>query len=122
MTIRSGIDIIEISRLAEIKPAIRDRFIERVYTPSEIEQAQNRNEALSGLFAAKEAVSKALGTGIGYVNWREIEILHLETGQPVLNLYGNAKIVADQQGLTEWSVSISHDRNKAIALAVATGD
>jgi len=122
MTICSGIDTIEISRLAEIKPAIRERFIERVFTSRESAQARDRNEVLSGLFAAKEAVSKALGTGIGYVNWQDIEILHLETGQPILILHGNAKKVAEQLGLTEWSVSISHDRNKAIALAVAIGD
>ncbi|MGI6740396.1 MAG: holo-ACP synthase [Brevefilum sp.] len=121
MIIRSGIDTIEISRLAEVNPAIRERFIKRVFTPGEIKQARNRNESLSGLFAAKEAASKALGTGIGYVSWKDIEILHLETGQPILHLHGNAKKVADKLGLKEWSVSISHDRDKAVAVAVAIG-
>jgi holo-[acyl-carrier protein] synthase len=121
MIIRSGIDTIEISRLAEVNPAIRGRFIKRVFTPGEIKQARNRNESLSGLFAAKEAASKALGTGIGYVSWKDIEILHLETGQPILHLHGNAKKVADKLGLQEWSVSISHDRDKAVAVAVAIG-
>jgi holo-[acyl-carrier protein] synthase len=121
MIIRSGIDTIEISRLAEVNPAIRERFIKRVFTPGEIKQARNRNESLSGLFAAKEAASKALGTGIGYVSWQDIEILHLETGQPILHLHGNAKKVADKLGLQEWSVSISHDRDKAVAVAVAIG-
>lgn len=121
MIIRSGIDTIEISRLAEVNPAIRERFIKRVFTPGEIKQARNRNESLSGLFAAKEAASKALGTGIGYVSWKDIEILHLETGQPILHLHGNAKKVADKLGLQEWSVSISHDRDKAVAVAVAIG-
>lgn len=121
MIIRSGIDTIEISRLAEVNPVIRERFIKRVFTPGEIKQARNRNESLSGLFAAKEAASKALGTGIGYVSWKDIEILHLETGQPILHLHGNAKKVADKLGLQEWSVSISHDRDKAVAVAVAIG-
>jgi holo-[acyl-carrier protein] synthase len=67
MILRSGIDIIEISRLDEVNPAIRKRFIQRVYTAGEIAQAHNRTDALTGLFAAKEAVSKALGTGIGRV-------------------------------------------------------
>ncbi len=122
MILRTGIDTIEISRLDTIRPSIRKRFIARVYTTNEIAQACNRNEFLAGLFAAKEAVSKALGTGIGRVRWQDIEILHLDTGQPVPHLHGNAKTIADDLGLTEWSVSISHDRNKAIAVAVAIGE
>lgn len=121
MNLRSGIDTIEITRLDEIKPEIRKRFIHRVFTEKEVEQARDRSDVLSGLFAAKEAVSKTLGTGIGYVNWRDIEIIHLTTGQPTVVLHGNAKTVADKLGLTTWSVSISHDRNKAIAMAVAIG-
>lgn len=121
MTLRSGIDTIEIARLAEIRPAIRNRFIQRVFTEREIAQARDRNDVLSGLFAAKEAVSKAMGTGIGAVHWRDIEILHLPTGQPVVILHGKAETVANDLGLKEWTVSISHDRNKAIALAVAMG-
>ncbi|MDY6867906.1 MAG: holo-ACP synthase [Chloroflexota bacterium] len=122
MIVRSGIDTIEISRLADIRESIRKRFISRVYTTQEITQARDRNDILAGLFAAKEAVSKALGTGIGRVHWQDIEILHLMTGQPVVHLHGHAKIKADELGLTEWSVSISHDRSKAIAVAVAIGD
>ena len=122
MNLRSGIDTIEISRLAHIQQPIRDRFIARVFTPKEIAQAKNRNEMLSGLFAAKEAVSKTLGTGIGVVSWQDIEILHLPSGQPTVLLHGNAKITAQEIGLQTWSVSISHDRSKAIALAVAIGE
>ena len=122
MTLRSGIDTIEIARLKEIRPAIRKRFIQRVFTETEVAQARDRNEALSGVFAAKEAISKALGTGIGFVHWRDIEIIHLPTGQPTVHLHGNAKWAADNLGLKEWSVSISHDRTKAIALAVAIGE
>jgi len=122
MNLSSGIDTIEISRLEEIKPEIKERFIQRVFTENEIGQARNRTDVLSGLFAAKEAVSKALGTGIGYVNWRDIEIIHLTSGQPTVVLHGKAKTVADQLGLDTWSVSISHDRNKAVAVAVAIGE
>jgi len=122
MILRTGIDTIEISRLETIRPAIRKRFIARVYTPTEITQARDRNELLAGIFAAKEAVSKALGTGIGHVGWQDIEILHLNTGQPIVKLSGNAKTSADDLGLVEWSVSISHDRSKAVAVAVAIGE
>lgn len=121
MILRSGIDTIEISRLKEIKPEIRERFITRVFTEKEIAQARDRNDVLSGLFAAKEAVSKALGTGIGRVAWRDIEILHLISGQPTVHLQDHARSVAEQLGLEEWSVSISHDRTKAVAMAVAIG-
>lgn len=122
MTLRSGIDTIEISRLEEIRPAIRARFIQRVFTELEVAQARDQSDALSGVFAAKEAVSKALGTGIGFVRWRDIEIVHLPSGRPTVKLHGNAEIVARELGLTEWSVSISHDRNKAVAMAVAMGE
>lgn len=121
MILRTGIDTIEISRFETIRTAIRERFIARVYTPGEINQARNRIEFLAGLFAAKEAISKALGTGIGHVKWQDIEILHLNTGQPVVKLHGNAKTIAEELGLAEWSVSISHDRSKAVAVAVAIG-
>jgi holo-[acyl-carrier protein] synthase len=122
MILRSGIDTIETSRLKNIRTSIRERFIKRVFTTKEIAQARDSIDALSGLFAAKEAVAKALGTGIGHVHWQDIEILHLSSGQPIVALTGNAKTVADQLGLKTWTVSISHDRNKAIALAVAIGD
>lgn len=121
MILRSGIDIIEISRLDEVNPAIRTRFLARVYTPREIAQARDRSDTLTGLFAAKEAVSKALGTGIGVVNWQDIEIIHLPSGQPIVELHGNAKRIAEQLGLESWSVSISHDRDKVVAMAVAVG-
>ena len=121
MFLYSGIDTVEISRLDEVNPAIRKRFINRVYTANEIAQANDRTESLTGLFAAKEAVSKALGTGIGRVHWQDIEILHLPTGQPVVHLHGQAKITADQLGIHTWSVSITHDLDKPVALAVAAG-
>ncbi len=72
--IKCGVDTIEIDRLEKINPAIRERFLQRVFTKRELAQARNRNDILSGLFAAKEAVSKALGSGIGLVNWHDIEI------------------------------------------------
>ncbi len=122
MILRSGIDTIEISRLDEIRPAIRARFIKRVFTEMEIVQSKDRTEALAGVFAAKEAVSKALGTGIGFVHWRDIEIIHLPSGRPTVHLHDHAKLVAEELGLTEFSVSISHDRDKAVAMAVAIGD
>lgn len=119
MNIRTGIDIVEIERLAMVSPAIRRRFIQRVYTPAELAIIGDDNEALAGRFAVKEAVSKALGSGIGYVRWQDIEVLDGPYGEPILNLYGNAVRISEQLALDSWSVSISHSRTHAVAVAVA---
>lgn len=121
MILRTGVDILEIDRLDSVSPAIRRRFIQRVYTLAEREILGEDNEALAGRFAAKEAVSKALGSGIGFVRWQDIEILDGRYGEPILNLYGNAVKIAERLGLDTWSVSISHSRNHAVAVAVAIG-
>ncbi len=121
MALRSGVDIVEIRRLDEINLAIRARFIQRVYTPAEQALARGQSPSLAGRFAAKEAVSKVLGTGIGRVRWQDIEILRGPSGEPVLQLHGLAREVAARLGLTEWSVSISHGRDLAVAVAVALG-
>ncbi len=119
--LRCGIDLVKISRLENISPAILARFIQRIYT--EVEQTQSRGnfEQLAGLFAAKEAASKALGTGIGKVAWRDIEILHKLSGEPTIHLHGNAKKVAERLGLNEWALSISNENGMAIASVVAMG-
>jgi holo-[acyl-carrier protein] synthase len=121
MPLRTGIDIVEIGRLEEINPAIRARFIERVFTPLEQQLMRGSYPSMAGRFAAKEAVSKALGTGIGRVNWRHIEIRRGPAGEPLLQLHGFAREVADRLGLRTWSVSISHGRDHAVAVAVALG-
>lgn len=118
--IKCGVDIVRVNRLAEVNPRIRARFIQRVFTEREQAQMRDSFEGLSGLFAAKEAVSKALGTGIGKVAWRDIEIVHLSSGEPTVQLYGMAANVAEAKALHEWAVSISHDGGMAIAMAVAT--
>ncbi|NLC29820.1 MAG: holo-ACP synthase [Chloroflexi bacterium] len=120
--IKSGIDLIRTNRLAEVNPRIRERFIQRVFTQQEQAQARGDNDTLSGIFAAKEAVSKALGTGIGKVAWQDIEIIHQQTGEPLVYLHGNARLTAEKKGLRQWSVSITHDGGLAAAVAVAIGD
>ncbi|MEA4812627.1 MAG: holo-ACP synthase [Anaerolineaceae bacterium] len=120
--IRCGIDIVRIARLESVAPAILTRFIQRVYTEAEQAQAKGSLEQLAGLFAAKEAAAKALGTGIGKVAWRDIEIVHGLSGEPRLQLHGHAKEIAERLGLNEWAVSISHDAGIAAANVVALGD
>jgi holo-[acyl-carrier protein] synthase len=120
-TLHSGIDLVEIKRLAEINPAIRQRFLQRVFTPLELADASDSNIHLAGRFAAKEAAAKALGTGIGVIRWHDIEIQRGLNGEPVLHLYGSAAALAEKQGLTTWSISISHTQTYAVAMAVACG-
>jgi holo-[acyl-carrier protein] synthase len=121
MNLHTGIDLLEIQRIRDVLTRHGERFLERVYTPAEIALAGGRTESLAGRFAAKEAVSKALGCGMGEVGWKEIEILADEKKAPKLYLHGAAAQKAQELGLTNWSVSISHSRRYAIAMAVALG-
>ena len=117
--LKTGIDLVEIERLSDLRPEIRQRFLERVFTPRELEQAGDSNVSLAGRFAVKEAVAKLLGTGIGVLGWKQIEVEREPQGNPVLHLYGKAQAEAEKQGLTTWSISISHTRTCAVAVAVA---
>lgn len=121
MTIRTGVDLLEIPRLGAAVQRHGGRFLKRVYTPAELELCAGDTASLAVRFAAKEAVAKALGTGLGDVAWTEIEILRMENGAPLLNLHGKARLLADQLGLAEWSLSLSHSRDLAVALVVASG-
>ena len=120
--LRTGIDLIEIDRLEALNPVVKVRFLERVFTPAEQEQAGGSNAFLAGRFAAKEAVAKALGCGIGPVAWKDIEVLRGKGGEPVLRLHGKALTLAEEQGLSTWSLSISHARAYAVAVAIALGE
>jgi holo-[acyl-carrier protein] synthase len=121
VNLRTGVDLIEIARIGEVVRRHGRRYLERVYTAAELTQSQQRPEYLAGRFAAKEAVAKALGTGIGQVGWREIEILGDEEHAPTVSLTGAARRTADNLGLTTWSVSISHSVDLALAFAAAVG-
>ena len=109
--LRTGIDIIEVYRIDEAILSHGKRFLQRVYTRRELVEA-------NGL-AAKEAVSKALGCGIGRVRWRDIEITSDQSRQPLLQLHGTAQTLADDLGLDEWSLSLSHTHDHATAIVVA---
>ncbi len=118
-TLATGIDLIEINRLRNINPAIRKRFLERVFTSSELNDSGGRDASLAGRFAAKEAAAKALGCGIGAVKWQEIEVQLDAQRKPVLVLHGKALEVSIQQGWTNWSVSITHTSEYALASVTA---
>jgi holo-[acyl-carrier protein] synthase len=121
MNVRSGIDIIEVERVRETIRRHGRRFLERIYTPSELAEVEEFPASLAARFAAKEAVAKALGSGIGLVRWREIEILSDEAHRPQLHLHGEASRLATEQTLTTWSLSLSHSQSHAVAMVVAMG-
>lgn len=121
MKLRTGVDLIEIDRIAEMVSRHGKHYLERIYTPAELELCGRRAESLAGRFAAKEAVAKALGCGIGDVEWKEIEILGDEQNAPVLHLKGKAAQKAKELELNSWSVSLSHSQSHAVAFVVASG-
>jgi holo-[acyl-carrier protein] synthase len=116
----TGIDLIEIGRIREAVERHGARFLERIYTPTELRLARESAASLAGRFAAKEAAAKALGCGIGIVGWKDIEILRDEAGGPRIVLHGPAAQRAAEQGLQNWSVSLSHTRENAVAVVVGS--
>lgn len=117
--IAAGIDIIEIARIERVLNDFGERFLHRVYTDRERERCRGRVSELAARFAAKEATSKALGTGIRGIRWREMEILSNRRGKPILVLHGQAAERAAQLGLTAFDVSLTHSRTDAMAFVVA---
>ncbi|MEX2219030.1 MAG: holo-ACP synthase [Phycisphaerales bacterium] len=120
-----GIDLVEVARIAEMLDAHAERFLERCFTPREAAYAgdgRRRVEHLAARFAAKEAVLKALGTGLrDGMSWTEIEVVALPSGQPGLSITGRVGEVAAQRGITDWSLSLSHTERYAVASAIASG-
>ncbi len=114
-----GVDIIEIDRIQRVLNDFGERFLTKVYTERERERYRHRISELAARFAAKEATSKALGTGIRGIRWKEMEILPNRRGKPVLILHGEAAARAQQLGLTDFSVSLTHSRTEAMAFVVA---
>lgn len=121
----NGVDIVNVEDIEKILGQDHAaQFLEDVFTPSEIRLFGNDPASLAGRIAAKEAVSKAMGTGIGVDAWTDIEVLSNELGKPTLTLTGWAQKTAEELGVTQFSVSISHEHYKpgyklAIAYVVA---
>ncbi len=122
MNIRTGVDLIEINRIAEAIERHGERFLNRVYTDYERKECNGRISSLAVRFAAKEAAAKALGCGIGVVSWLEIEVRSDEMKAPYLILSGEGERLAKKMGLVTWSISLSHAEKMAIAFVVAVGE
>jgi holo-[acyl-carrier protein] synthase len=121
MNVRTGVDLIEVDRIRLSVERYGNRFLRRVFTERELAEAADSLPSLAARFSAKEAVSKALGTGIGDITWQEIEILHGPRREPCIHLHGAAASMAKNLNLEAWSISLSHTRDYAIAVVVGAG-
>lgn len=118
-----GIDVVEVARIAAAIQRHGEPFLARLFTPAEREYCEARHiPALpyAARFAAKEAVAKALGTGIGeHAGWLDLEIVHGPANAPKLVLRGAAKAFALAHGITDIQISLTHAHHYAAANAIA---
>lgn len=121
-----GIDIVETERIRQSLAKFGERFLQRVFLPGEVAYCQSMKFPelhFAARFAAKEAISKAFGTGIGKeLGWRDLEICRRASGAPCVVLHGKGADLAQVRGATEVLVSLSHCREYAVAQAVLVAD
>ena len=123
MIVGSGIDVCEVDRIqTAIQSSYGRRLVERVFTQLEIAYAEskaNKFERYAARFAAKEAGMKALGTGWrGGLSWRDLEVANLPSGRPTLRLSGKAAEIAEQLGVRQISLSLTHTAAQALAVVI----
>ena len=125
MILGTGIDIIEVARIASSFEKFGERFLNRVLLPDETAYClRHKNPApfLAARFAAKEAISKAFGTGIGaQLGWRDMEIRRQESGEPFVVLHGLGAELFAGRGARRLHVSLTHTENYAAATAILEG-
>ena len=123
MIFGTGIDIIEVERIKNSIQKYSDRFKKKIFTQKEIDYCHSQADPakhFAARFTVKEAVLKCFGTGMtGGILWKDIEVDKLNSGQPVLNLYGNGKELFNQLNLKHIHISITHDKTYAAAHAIA---
>lgn len=120
-----GVDIVDIERIRKMRSRQGDRFLERVYTASELEYCMGMkypDQHLAARFAAKEAVTKAFTTGIGeHFGWRSVSVVAGDRKQPEIELDDKGQSILESIGGTRVSISLSHAETTAIAIAVIIG-
>ncbi|MEQ9461623.1 MAG: holo-ACP synthase [Phycisphaeraceae bacterium] len=120
-----GVDLTEVSRVLDLIEKHGESFLERCFTQAEAEYASDSKrfgEHLAARFAAKEAVLKALGTGLtSGISWQDIEVIRSPLGKPNVRLSGRAHDIAAELGITDWHLSLSHTAGLAMASVIATG-
>jgi holo-[acyl-carrier protein] synthase len=122
----TGVDILHIPRMQQAVDRYGQRLLGRCFTPREILACRGHVSEFAVRYAAKEAVSKALGVGLRImahngVKFHEVEILPDRHGKPHVHLHGGAAERAQELGLNEWAVSLTHEREYAVAFVVAQG-
>jgi len=119
MLVGTGIDIVEIERVAQSIARYGERFLQRIFTPEEIAYCQRKRnfaESFAARFAAKEAGAKALGTGIQYgITWKELEVRRLPGQRPTLYFSGRAREMAERLHVAHVSLSLTHTETLAMA-------
>jgi holo-[acyl-carrier protein] synthase len=122
MILGLGIDIIEVARVQSSVERFGDRFLNRLLLPEEITYCQQHKAAapfVAARFAAKEAISKAFGTGIGMqLGWHDMEVRRKESGEPFVVLHGKGNELFVKRGAKRLLISLSHTQNYATAVAV----
>jgi holo-[acyl-carrier protein] synthase len=125
VTLHHGIDLVECSRIADVLARHGRRFLDRVLTPAEQERGRAFRDPvpfIAGRWAAKEAVLKMIGTGWrGQIAWTDIEILPDALGRPLVRLSGETQRLAEQLGVTDVLLSITHTQTSAAASAIGVG-
>jgi holo-[acyl-carrier protein] synthase len=116
---RIGVDLVDVRRFARLLDLRGPDVRELVFTSQELHDSRGAPERLAARFAAKEATAKALGTGIGPIAWRDVEVRTGPRGEPTICLHGGAAALAHRLALTRWAVSLSHDVGRAVAVVVA---
>ena len=117
----TGIDLVEVGRIKKIYERYGERFLHKVFTEREINYAFSGREPfgrLAARFAAKEAVAKALGCGLGKVSFKDIEVLSRQGTSPEVVLHGHAAKIFREKGFTGKSLSLSHEKKVAVAICV----
>lgn len=120
-----GVDLVEIGRVKALLDRYGKRFLDRMFTAAEqayCDSKRDRHACYAARFAAKEAALKAVGSGLSRCRWTDVEILAAESGRPVVVLSGGAAVLAVERHIGEVKVSLSHDRGRAMAFAVAVGE
>ena len=117
-----GVDIVELRRIKAVLDRWGQRFLARIYTPEEQSYCRGRIPQLAARFAAKEAVMKALGTGIRGVGWRDIEVTRKRGRPPQITLHSRGSARAARMGMTQVAISISHSREYAVVSVVMSVD
>jgi len=121
MQVSIGVDLVEVDRIARALARHPERFLTRHFTPREIAQCGPDPRRLAARWAAKEALSKALGTGVGPVGWHELEVVCGRRDAPQVHLHGAARARAEARGLAGWSVSLTHTAGHALAVVAGSG-